>query len=360
MRTQTRSPTPCASLSRACANASASPESSPPWPASGTASTHDQTPGLREKRVDRAPGLSVRLKLTLSYAGFLMLAGAVLLAAGYFSLSRGVHPGVIFLVRSHADLLRDFAPIAAIVMAFLLVFGLLGGWFLAGRMLAPLTRITDATRVAANGSLSHRIQLEGRTDEFRELADAFDTMLARLEAHVAEQQRFADEQQRFAANASHELRTPLAVTQTLLDVARNDPSRGNGELVDRLYAVNSRAIGLTEALLQLSRADQRSFTPEHVDLSLIAEEATETLLPLAEQRGLTVETSADITPAIGSPALLLQMVTNLVHNAIVHNLPEHGAVWVTTSVHPQSAVLTVENTGEKLSPQLVDTLAEPF
>src|SRR5438067_7009801 len=198
--------------------------------------------------MDRAPGLSVRLKLTLSYAAFLMLAGAVLLAAGYFSLSRGVHPGVIFMVRSHADLLRDFAPIAAALMAFLLVFGLVGGWFLAGRMLAPLTRITDATRIAASGSLSHRIQLPGRGDEFRELVDAFDTMLARPEAQV-------DEQQRFGANASHDLRTPLAITQTLLDVARNDRNRDTGELVDRLHAVNTRAIDLTEALLLLSRAD---------------------------------------------------------------------------------------------------------
>jgi two-component system sensor histidine kinase VanS len=260
---------------------------------------------------------------------------------------------VIFLVRSHADLLRDFAPTAAIVMAFLLVFGLLGGWLLAGRMLAPLTHITDATRVAANGSLSHRIHLEGRKDEFRELADAFDTMLARLEAHVAEQQRFA-------ANASHELRTPLAVTQTLLDVARKDPNRDNGQLVDRLHAVNTRAIDLTEALLLLSRADQRTFTPEHVDLSLVAEEATETLVPLAEQRGATIETSGDTTPTIGSHALLLQLTTNLMHNAIVHNLPEQGTVWVTTSAHPKRAVLTVENTGEKLTPQLVATLAEPF
>jgi two-component system, OmpR family, sensor histidine kinase VanS len=303
--------------------------------------------------VDRAPGLSVRLKLTLSYAGFLMLAGAVLLVVGYFSLSRGVHPGVIFMVRSHAELLRAFAPTAAIVMAFLLVFGLLGGWLLAGRMLAPLTRITDATRTAAHGSLSHRIQLEGRRDEFRELADAFDTMLARLEAHVVEQQRFA-------ANASHELRTPLAITQTLLDVARNDPNRDNGELDERLRAVNSRAIDLTEALLLLSRADQRSFTREHVDLSLIAEEATETLLPLAEKRGLAIETSGEETPTIGSHALLLQMTTNLVHNAIVHNLSEQGTVWVTTSVHPKGAVLTVENTGDKLTPQLVSTLGEPF
>jgi two-component system, OmpR family, sensor histidine kinase VanS len=303
--------------------------------------------------VDRAPGLSVRLKLTLSYAGFLMLAGAVLLAVGYFSLSRGVHPGVIFIVRSHADLLRAFAPTAAIVMAFLLVFGLLGGWLLAGRMLAPLTHITDATRTVASGSLSHRIELEGHQDEFRELADAFDTMLARLEAHVAEQQRFA-------ANASHELRTPLAVTQTLLDVARNDPNRDNGELVDRLHAVNTRAIDLTEALLLLSRADQRSFSREHVDLSLIAEEAAETLLPLAEKRGVTVETSGNTAPTIGSPPLLLQLSTNLLHNAIVHNLPEKGAVWMTTSLHPKSVMLVVENTGEKLTPQVVATLAEPF
>jgi two-component system, OmpR family, sensor histidine kinase VanS len=303
--------------------------------------------------MDRAPGLSVRLKLTVSYAGFLMLAGALLLVAGYFSLSRGVHPGVIFMVRSHADLLRDFAPIAAIVMAFLLVFGLLGGWLLAGRMLAPLASITDATRVAANGSLSHRIQLEGRKDEFRELADAFDGMLARLEAHVAEQQRFA-------ANASHELRTPLAITQTLLDVARNDPNGDTAELVDRLHAVNTRAIDLTEALLLLSRADRRSFTRERVDLSLIAEEAAETLIPFAEKRGVTIETSGDTTPTVGSHALLLQLSTNLVHNAIVHNLPEHGTVWVTTSIHPKTVVLAIENTGENLTPQSVATLAEPF
>jgi two-component system, OmpR family, sensor histidine kinase VanS len=217
----------------------------------------------------------------------------------------------------------------------------------------PLARITEATRKAANGSLSHRIELEGRQDEFRELADSFDAMLDRLEAHVAEQQRFA-------ANASHELRTPLAVTQTLLEVARNDPNRNDGELVDRLHAVNTRAIDLTEALLLLSRADQRIFTPEHVDLSLIAEEATETLLPLAEERGLAIETSGDATPTIGSPALLLQMVTNLMHNAIVHNLPEHGTVWVTTSAQPTSVLVTVENTGEKLTRQLVATLAEPF
>ena len=306
--------------------------------------------------MDRAPGLSVRLKLTLSYAGFLMVAGILLLAVVWVFLLRYVPDREIValgFVPNRSDLLEAFAPRAAAVLGFLLVIGLVGGWLLAGRMLAPLTRITDATRMAANGSLAHRIQLRGRRDEFRELADAFDTMLGRLEAHIAEQQRFA-------ANASHELRTPLAITQTLLDVAHSDPNRDNGELVDRLKAVNTRAIDLTEALLLLSRADQRSFTPEHVDLSLIAEEATETLLPLAEERGLTIQTSGDVSPTIGSHALLLQMTTNLVHNAIVHNLPGRGTVLVTTAICPESVMLTVENTGEKLAPQVVATLAEPF
>ena len=232
--------------------------------------------------------MSVRLKLTLSYAGFLMLAGVLLLAAGWVFLSRQRHVGLIFVPDYRYAVLRAFAPTAATALAFLLVFGLVGGWLLAGRMLAPLARITDATRTAATGSLSHRIRLPGRDDEFRQLADTFDTMLERLEAHDAEQQRFA-------ANASHELRTPLAITQTLLDVARNDPKGNTGALLDRLHVVNTRAIDLTEALLLLSRADQRSFIREAVDLSLIAEEATETLLPLAEQRGLTIETSGAIT-----------------------------------------------------------------
>src|SRR5262245_61323085 len=168
---QIRSPTPCASRSRDSASGSASRGSSPPWRASGTASALNRT---REGGdVERAPGLSVRLKLTFSYAGFLMVAGFLMLAAAWLagqpgrsfdSLLRYVPDDVVstlggLVPGNDSFLLRAFAPAAAIALAFLLVFGLLGGWLLAGRMLAPLTRITDATRMAANGSLSHRVQL---------------------------------------------------------------------------------------------------------------------------------------------------------------------------------------------------------
>ncbi|MFI8962731.1 sensor histidine kinase [Streptomyces sp. NPDC053493] len=304
----------------------------------------------------RRPGLSARVKLTLSYAGFLAVAGALLLAVVWWYLLRYVpdnSQGLLGISPNRYLLVHMFAPAAAVAMVFLLVFGLVGGWILAGRMLAPLTRITAAARTAGNGSLSHRIRMAGRQDEFRELADAFDTMLEKLESHVAEQRRFA-------ANASHELRTPLAVSQALLDVARKDPARDRDEVLDRLRAVNARAIDLTEALLLLSRSDSGNFRRESVDLSLLAEEAAETLLPLAEQRGIGLDVTGGASLTHGSEELLLRMVTNLVQNAVVHNLPAGGSVTVRTETRGDTSVLRVENTGRPLPPELVPTLTEPF
>ncbi|WP_205327243.1 HAMP domain-containing sensor histidine kinase [Glycomyces sp. YM15] len=316
--------------------------------------------------MDRRPGLSVRVKLSISYAALLLLAGVLVLAIIWLYLLRYVPAEAVTIrgdcpdrlcpgtfIPGRLDLWRAFAPKAAVLMGLLLAVGLVGGWLLAGQMLTPLHQIANAARTAEKGSLAHRIRLPGRRDEFRELADAFDSMLERLEAHVSEQQRFA-------ANASHELRTPLATMQTLLEVAHRDPAPGSEELVARLHFVNARAIDLTEALLMLSRTGQRSFTRSTVDLSIVAEEAAETLLPLAEQRGVDIQVSGDLASAAGAPALLLQMTVNLLHNAIVHNLAAGGEVRVETAVDAEAAVLTVENTGELLQPHLVSTLTEPF
>ena len=322
------------------------------------------------------PSRTVRLRLTLLYGSLFLVSGVALLGTTYllFRHSTGVdlivptgtprgatgpgarsevlsNPGVVGQVRKMylAALARNSHGLhqgliqSGIALAIMTAVSIALGWLVAGRVLRPLRTITATTRQISERNLNQRLALSGPRDELRDLADTVDGLLARLEAHVAEQQRFA-------ANASHELRTPLAITQTLLDVARNDPNRGDGDLVDRLHVVNTRAIDLTEALLLLSRADQRTFTREPVDLSLIAEEAAETLLPFAEEHGVTIETSGDTTPTIGSHALLLQMTMNLVHNAIVHNLPEQGTVWVTTSAPPQSVKLTVENTGEHAPP----------
>jgi two-component system sensor histidine kinase VanS len=328
------------------------------------------TPG----RLLHLPARTVRLRLTLLYGGLFLASGVVLLAITYLIFRNASGVNLIVpngsthgspaqdaatelryaeLVRRSTDAIHQGLVRSLIVLAIMTVVSIALGWLVAGRVLRPLRAMTATTRQISERNLHERLALSGPGDELKDLADTIDGLLARLEAHVAEQQRFA-------ANASHELRTPLATTQTLLDVARADPNRDNGELVERLHAVNTRAIDLTEALLLLSRADRRSFTREHVDLSLTAEEATETLLPLAEERGVTIETSVEMTPTIGSRALLLQLTTNLVHNAIVHNLPDQGTVWVATSARADAVELTVENTGETLAPEMVSTLAEPF
>ena len=305
----------------------------------------------------REPGLSVRLKLTLSYAAFLMVAGGVLLAIVWVFLLRYVPNGPITgpgpFVPNRGDLIRAFAPAAVWALLFLLAFGLLGGWFLAGRMLAPAE---EDHGCHAPG----RERLAVASDRPRRCRRRVPRTGGQLRRHAGAARSPRRRAAPVRRNASHELRTPLAITRTLLDVARGDPDRDVDELIRRLSIVNTRAIGLTEALLVLSRADQRSFTREDVDLSLVAEEAAEALLTLAEARGITLRTHGGVTPASGSPALLLQLASNLVHNGIVHNLAQGGTVDIVTSVQSGAAEIVVENTGETLSPQLVSTLAEPF
>ena len=248
--------------------------------------------------MDRAPGLSVRLKLTLSYAGFLMIAGALLLATVWVFLLRYVPdharfgPGPSSPTRS--DLLDAFAPRAAQALAFLLVLGLVGGWFLAGRMLAPLTRITNATRKAATGSLSHRIELEGRQDEFRDLADSSTPC--------------SPAWRRTSPNSSGSRPTPpmscvrrSAVTGRYLDLARKDPTRDPGAWST---ASKTSTPGRSTSPKHCSCSATRISGPSHenqVDLSLIAEEATETLWPLAEKQGVTIETAGDSPRRSGRP-----------------------------------------------------------
>ena len=178
--------------------------------------------GPRVTNVDRASGPSVRLKLTLSYAGFVMLAGICCWPPCGCSCC-GTCPGE----RPSSFTARTFRrPAMARSYRFRTSRSHCSGvsprlrnrrWVATGWSNAGSSH-SDYRCYAhtASGSLSHRIRLPGRNDEFHEFADAFDAMFAELEAHVAEQQRFA-------ANASHELRTPLAITQTLLEVARNSP-----------------------------------------------------------------------------------------------------------------------------------------
>lgn len=304
---------------------------------------------------ERPSGLSVRIKLTLSYAGFLVIAGLALFVVG-FLLLRWVPEGNLQLegggwVPNRANLLEVFVKYSWWALGLLVVFGLAGGWALAGIVLRPLDRITDAARRARDGELDHRIALPGRRDELTELADAFDGMLDRVQLTL-------EEERRFAANASHELRTPHAIIRTMVEVAQADPDgRDIDTVLARLAATNDRAIATTEALLDLARAGRgQGWEVEQVDLAEIARDTVDE----TDAGGLTIEAELSAASVLGNRTLLEQLVSNLVRNAVVHNVPG-GRIWITVTSSPfGGAELTVANSGRVVDPATTATLTEPF
>lgn len=310
----------------------------------------------------------MRLKLTLSYAGFLVVAGTALFAAVLLIL-RYVPDESLYtrdgggFAPNRSDLLEVAIPLSSAAVGFLALVGLGGGWILAGRMLRPLERISAAAALAASGSLAHRIALEGPDDEFRRLADTFDMMLERLG-------RSFEEQRRFNANVSHELRTPNTVVKALLEVAQADPEgRDVDRLLVRLQETNERSIAMVESLLQLARLDHESLRAGPVDLADVVREAAGVLQDL----GVPARAAVDLvgTPGFvatldgatvdGNRVLLVQLATNLLGNAVRHNHAGGGQVWVSTRLDWRGRpTLVVENTGVLLDQAVVRTLTEPF
>ena len=322
---------------------------------------------------------TIRVRLTLLYAGAFFLAGAILVVLMYLYLglsldhqlsgrgssteqlrSHEVPPGLEDQLQTQLRQGRD-DTLRAMLIASLVGLGVIGvaaggfGWLLAGRALRPLQDITATARRVADRSLHERIALDGPDDEVKDLADTFDAMLERLD-------RAFEGQRRFVANASHELRTPLTINRTLIEVALEDPQANQAlrQLGGTLLAVNQRHERLIDGLLTLASSQQRITDPAPVDLADVARHLA------AEARGAARTAAVDLraelraAPVNGDPVLLERLIHNLLDNAIRYNLAEHGQVTVTTGTVDGSAHLTVENTGPAVPPYEVPSLFEPF
>ncbi|MBB2923747.1 HAMP domain-containing sensor histidine kinase [Cellulomonas cellasea] len=275
---------------------------------------------------------SARLRLTVSYVAFLLVAGlvmsvciwAVLRFVPNYPLTAANPRDLGSPIASRGEILDAVVQACAIALAVLAVVGSAGGWWLAGRVLTPLQHLNAAARAAADGDLTRRVGSRGsRRDEFTDLADTFDSMLDRLE-------RDLHAQRRFAANASHELRTPLAVMRAMVDVAREDPDDVDlPVLLQRLDETTQRATDLVTALLDLAALDQGAVAHRPVDLDVLVADAVEDLAPEARSRGVTVTTRIDRATVLGDETLLLRAVDNLLRNAVRHNRPDGGRVVVT-------------------------------
>ncbi len=225
-------------------------------------------------------------------------------------------------------------------------------WITAGRALRPLRRMTRTVRrIAATPAaigLSTRIEISGPHDEVRELADAFDTMLARLDASFAAQHRFV-------ANAAHELRTPLAIDRTVLEVSLDGPDPDVAGVRQLLLATNRRQARMIDGLLALARAEQASLPREPVDLAaLIRAEVAVT-----GATGITVETALESAVVAGERTLLALLARNLLGNALRYNVPD-GWVRVDLVRHGERVRLTVANSGPTVADADVALLFVPF
>jgi signal transduction histidine kinase len=342
---------------------------------------------------NRPPWLrpTIRIRLTVLYGGMFLIAGVLLLWIIYLLAAQAIRQGAELpfklitatiqpvncpalpsgdqrvtpsefntALSSCMQHQRDIALNTLLKRSLLALIGLAVvafafGYVMAGRVLAPLGRITRTARSVVSTDLKRRIELDGPDDELKELADTFDEMLDRLE-------RSFDAQRRFVANASHELRTPLAINRTLLEVQLSDPgvSVDLQQLGKTLLATNERSEQLVEGLLLLARSDNEIVDRKPVDLAEAASQALEQTRGEADAKGVALRSS--LAPAVvqGNGVLLERIALNLVQNAVRYNVPEGGWVTVDTVVQSGGALLIVSNTGPVVPAYEIDNLFEPF
>jgi signal transduction histidine kinase len=306
--------------------------------------------------VARFPWLTLRLQLTLLYAGFFLAAGIAALAVPIFtirtSLPQGASASTIALINAGA---RTQIIRAAVTLAALVAVSLPVGWLIAGRFLRPLRTISATARDISASNLNRRLDTGARDNEFAELGDTLNSLFGRLEASF-------ESQRRFVANASHELRTPLSAGRALLQVALTDPGptvESFRATCEELLALGDQQERLLKALLTLACSERGVERWESFDLAEIVGKVILDCQHDAERRDIRIDAVLSVAPATGDPSLAESLVVNLVDNAVRYNLAG-GHVALSTTTTDGRAVVSASNTGQLIPADQLDRLFQPF
>jgi signal transduction histidine kinase len=299
------------------------------------------------------PRATVRARLTALYAALVALSTGALLLVSYWLLGR--HFDRTLPESLAQDALDEVAVQYVVAFAGVLLVAAAVGWVVAGRVLAPLKRISTTARRVSEERLGERVPVEGPQDELRELGETLNEMLDRLAASF-------DAQQRFVANASHELRSPLTVIRSEAEVALANPEPDVAELramAEAVVQASRRTEALLASLMILARSQRGLLRSQPVDLATAVAAAAETAGAAAASEGVRLDSELEPAPVEGDAALLERLAANLLENAVRYNRPG-GFVRVSTREGVGSAVLRVENSGPPVDREAAARLAEPF
>ena len=327
------------------------------------------------------PQPTIRLRFTLLFSGLFLACGLGLLAITYVLLAHK-YGGNFFATPQPAGAISVVPNMSAsqaaaqaqsasqaqaqkalgqlpvqfgIALAIMTALSVALAWRLAGRVLRPLRTMTATAGEISASSLDRRLELQGPADEVNRLGEAFDGLLARLEASF-------EAQRRFVANASHELRTPLTYERTLLEVTLADPNASAEtlrEVCEQLLASEAGQERLIDALLTLARGQAGLQRSDPFDLATLSEEVLLARGEEAESRGLVVHATLAAAPAAGDPRIVERLIANLIDNALRHNI-DQGRIDVMTCTVDGQALLSVANTGPLVSAENIGQLFEPF
>lgn len=236
--------------------------------------------------------------------------------------------------------LRQVRSISLIMAGVFALIGVIGAYWIAQQALQPVKRLSRMVKEIRAETLDRRLALDGPSDEVKELADAFDNTLERLE-------RAFEQQGRFVADAAHELRTPLATLRTNLEVIQQDPNATLSDYREMSATLNrtlDRLERLAEDLLLLARGE-KELPKEQVNLEVLLTEVVQELKPLAQSNQVSLDLKIAGEVIISADAqLLARTVSNLIENGIRYNRPG-GSVTTTVQLQKNGVVVQIQDTG---------------